>query len=224
MLQMSCPNCRGVINSLFLADVSTFECSECKEEIPVRDIFITTKYFTISRDDLNNRIFRFKRLLREVEEERVLMANSKEASTKSIASLEKFYTSLQELLVGARDNYRMEFHRDLYVELSVNDRKNKGKLLNLSTEGCSIELVEYTKIPRRNSKLELDFSFPESSESLYINAQVVWAKEQIDDDESKYAIIGVTFTDIDAATRSCIWNYILDNALVPFQSASRSSL
>ena len=221
MLQMSCPNCKGVISSQFLADVSTLECGQCKENIPVNDLFITTKYFTISREDFLNRIFRFQRLLREVEDERVFMANNPATSKKSKESLEQFYSSLQELLVGARDNYRMEVPCDLYVELNDNGKKSKGKLLNLSTEGGSIELVTFDKVPRRKSELIVEFTFPDTSDFLHTNAQVVWTKEQVDDNESQSAILGVTFVDIDESTRSRIWNYILNNALVPFQQTEK---
>lgn len=221
MLQMSCPNCKGVINSQFLADVSTLECDQCRENIPVKDVFITTKYFTISREDFLERIFRFQRLLREVEKERVAMANNPAVSIKSKDSLEQFYSSLQELLAGARDNYRLEVPCDLFVELNDHDSNYKGKLLNLSTEGGSIELVKFDNIPRRKAEVEIDFSFPDLSERLHTGARVVWTRENVEDDGSKYAVIGVTFTDLDNPTRSCIWNYILGNALTPFQQGSK---
>ena len=220
MLQMSCPNCNGVINSQFLAEVSTFECGQCNQDIAVKDIFITTKYFTISREDFLNRIFHFQRLLRDVEEERILLANNDEASNKSIESLEMFYASLQELLVGARDSYRMEVPGDILVGLNDLGKKSKGKLLNLSVEGGSIELVEFNKVPRRKSELKIDFSFPELSERLYTHAKVVWIKEHSDDSGSQCIVIGVTFTELDENTRMCIWHYILDNALVPFQQVA----
>jgi hypothetical protein len=221
MLQMDCPKCKGVTKSLFLADLSTVECHQCKEIIPVKDVFITTKHFTIHREDFVSRNFRFQKLLREVEKELHLMANNKEASTKSKESLNLFYSSLQELLVGARDSYRLELPCDLYVEVTEKDRNMKGRLVNLSTKGGSIEFVGLDKVPRKKSELRIDFSFPELSENLCIQARVVWTKEQMDSNGTLRAIAGITFTYIDENTRNCIWNYILDHAPVPLQQASK---
>lgn len=221
MLQMNCSNCKGVISSPFLADLSIVECGQCKENIPVKDVFITTEYFTVPRDDFANRTFRFQKLLRDVEKERLLMAESKEVSAEKLEKLDQFSSSLKELLVGARDSYRMEILCDLYVEVHDNHKKRKGRLVNLSTDGGSIEFEADDKIPRKRSELKLDFSFLELSENFHLDAKVVWTKEQINDNGPQNAIIGVAFLDIDQNTRSCIWNYILDNAVVPFQRVSK---
>jgi hypothetical protein len=217
---MNCPNCKGVIKSQFLADVSSIECGQCKQNLPVKDVFIATEYFTIHREDFLNRTFRFQKLLREVEKERTLMANNIEVSKTSLESLDHFYASLQELLAGARNSYRMEIPCDLYVEVISKNRKIKGKLMNLSTEGGSIELLEFDKIPRKKSDLEIKFSIPELSRTLFIHAKVVWTKEQITASGS-CAMIGVTFVNLEENTRNCIWNYILDNAPVPLQRVPR---
>lgn len=217
MLQMDCPNCKGVIKSHFLVDLSTIECDQCKQNVPVDNVFITTNYFTIHRDDLVNRTFRFQKLLREVEKELLLMAENKEVSIKSRESLDQFYSSLQELLDGARDSYRLELCCDLFVEIHDKDRIINGKLVNLSTKGGSIEFEAIDKVPRKRSELKIEFSFPGSSERLCINAKVVWTKEKKKDGGSHFAIIGVTFIDIDETTRSCIWNYLLDHTPAPVQ-------
>jgi hypothetical protein len=217
MLQMDCPNCKGVIKSHFLADVSSVECDHCHENITVKDVFITTKYFTIHRDDFLNRTFRFQKLLREVEKELLFMAKAEDVSTKSLESLKQFYASLQELLAGTRDSYRMELACDLYVEVDDQGRKCKGRLLNLSTTGGSIELLEFDKIPRKKSELKIQLTFPEFSEQLCIQARVVWTKEQIKETGTQCTIMGVTFVDLEETARSCIWNFILDNSPVKFK-------
>jgi len=217
MLQMDCPNCDGVIKSQFLADVSTIECGQCKKTIPVKDVFVTTKSFIMHREDFLNRTFRFQKLLREVEKELLLMTNNKEVSPKSLESLEKFYSSLQELLAGSRSSYRMEIKGDLYVEIKDGNRTCKGKLLNLSTAGASIELVEFDKRPRIKSEVDIVFPFPVFSDHLYTRAIIVWTKEQADSNSPHHALIGTTFTDMAENTQNCIWNYILDNAPVPLQ-------
>jgi PilZ domain len=221
MLQMHCPNCKVLIKSPFLAEVSTIECYQCKENIPVKDVYITTKNFTMHREDFLNRSFRFQKFLREVEKERFLMANSKSVSTKSLESIEQIYSSLQELLAGARNSYRMEITCDLLAEVDYDNKITKGRVLNLSTEGASIKLVAFDNTPKKKSELKVNFSIPEFSEKLCTHAKVVWTKEQIGDHKSESSIIGVTFIDIDEHTHSCIWNYIVNNTPAPFQRASR---
>lgn len=221
MLQMTCPNCKGVVKSDLLAEISTLECALCKEDIPVKDLFISTDCFIMRRDDFLNRTFRFQKLLREVEKERLLMANDQEAPAESLESLNQFCSSLQDLLAGARKSYRMEIPCELHVEVNDHSRKSEGKLVNLSTDGGSIEFLVSDKIPRKKSELEISFSIPESPEHLYTHAKVVWSKEQINDNGSQGAIIGVAFIAMDESTRNRIWNYILDNAPVPFQRVSR---
>jgi c-di-GMP-binding flagellar brake protein YcgR len=145
------------------------------------------------------------------------MTNNREASPKSLESLEQFYSSLQELLAGARNNYRMDVHSDLHVEIMDGNRKCKGRLLNLSTAGASIELVTFDKLPRIKSVVNMLFPFPELSEHLYVDARIVWTKDQTNNDRPHHAIIGVTFIGIDENAQNCIWNYILDNAPAPLQ-------
>lgn len=221
MLKMNCPNCNGVVNSPFLADVSIIECEQCKEDIPVKNVFITTPYFTINRTDFLNRTFRFQRLLGEVEKDLLLLAKDKTASLKSIENLEQFHTSLHQLLDGARDSYRIKMPRDLYVEVNDENGTLRGKLLNLSTEGCSIEFVMFNQVPRKKAELGIEFFFPELSEHLYTRAKVMWLNERVKDNGSQYAIIGVAFVDMDENTRRCLWNFIIENVASPFQWVSK---
>jgi hypothetical protein len=213
---MNCPNCQSLIKSQFLAEVSTIECGQCEKKVTVEDVFITSEHFTLPREDCLNRTFRFQKLLREVGKEMLLMANNSEVAAKSMESLDQFSSSLQELLVGARHSYRMEISSDLYVEVNHNDRKSKWKLVDLSTEGCSIELEVYDKFPRKKAEIKIGFSLPELSPQLHTNAKVVWTNEQTNDDGTKYVTIGVTFIDLDEDTHNHFWEYILDNAPAPF--------
>ena len=221
MLQMDCPNCSGVIKSQFLADLSMIECDQCKSTIPVKDVFVSTRSFVMHREDFLNRTFRFQKLLREVEKELLLMTNNKEVSPKSLQSLEQFYSSLQELLAGARNSYRMEITGDLHVELMDGKRACKGKLLNLSTAGASVELLAYDKPPRIKSEVDMVFPFPVFSEHLYTRARIVWTREQTDSKSPHHTVIGATFIAIDENAQNCIWNYILDNAPAPLQRLPR---
>jgi hypothetical protein len=216
MLQMNCPNCQGLIKSQFLAEVSTIECSQCEEKVTVENIFITSEHFTLPREHFLNRTFRFQKLLREIEKERLLMANNSEVASKSLANLDRFSSSLQELLVGSRNSYRMEISGALNVEVNHNGRKSMWKLVDLSTEGCSIKLEVSDKFPRKKAEIKIEFSLSELSPQLHTDARVVWTNEQTKDDRTKYVNIGVTFIDMDEDTHNYIWEYILDNAPIPF--------
>ena len=220
MLQMSCPHCKGVVRSRLLADVSTVECDQCKESIPVRDVFITTQYFTVNREEFLNQTFRFQRLLRDVEKDLISMADDKVASMRSIENLEQLHSSLHELLDGARDSCRMEIPRDLYVEVTALSKVFRGKLLNLSAEGCSIEFEMCDVLPRKKTEIIMEFFFSGLAELLKVNAEVMWTNEQLQDNGSRYATIGVAFIAMDEHTRKCIWDYINDNTPSTFQQIS----
>ncbi len=217
MLQMSHPKCKGVVNSHFLAEITTIECSQCRENIPVQDVYIATPYFTIDRDDFVNRTFRFQKLLRDVESERLLLAKDRTASAKSIECLEQFHASLHELLDGARDCYRVEIPSDIYVEVNASSRVIRGKLLNLSAEGCSIGFEKIETVPREKTELNIEFFFNGLAEILKVQAKVLWTRKQTEAEGFLSISIGVRFTDIDENTRSCIWNYIINNTPVPFK-------
>lgn len=215
MLQTQCPKCRGVIESPYLAELSSIECSQCKEEVAVTDIFVATKGFTMHRQDLLNRISRFQRLLREVEIERQQMAKEGTASAKSKQSIEQFYTTLQELLAGARNNFRLNMPYDLYLEMDFEDKRSKGKLINLSSEGASIEFEKLDKRPRNKSEIKLQLQLPKFTEPLSLLAKVVWVKDVTNDAASKYCNVGVKFLNLDEKICSGLWNFIVETASGP---------
>ena len=221
MLTMICSNCSETVSSELLVDVSTIECAQCKENLPVKDVIISTPHFTINREDFFNQAKRYKRLLEEVENEQILLADDKGVSIKRVKDLEQFHSSLCELLDGARDNYRIELPTNFYVEVSDQNSILRGKLLNLCAEGCSIELLMLDTLPRIHSVLRIEFFFPALTDIISTNAKVVWANEPSKKNGIKRAIIGISFLDMGEATRQCIWNYIIDNAPIPFQRVSR---
>jgi c-di-GMP-binding flagellar brake protein YcgR len=113
----------------------------------------------------------------------------------------------------------MEAYCNLFVEINDGNRKSRGRLVNLSTEGASIELLSFDKFPKKKSELDIFFSIPELSEMFYTQSKVVWTKESIKRNESQSTIIGVTFIDIDEHTKRFIWNYIIDNVPIPPRSS-----
>jgi predicted nucleic-acid-binding protein len=73
MLQTNCPKCKSVIESPYLNELSSIKCGQCQEVVTVENVFVATRGFAIHREDLNNRISRYEKLLREVEAERTMM-------------------------------------------------------------------------------------------------------------------------------------------------------
>jgi hypothetical protein len=111
MLQTNCPKCKGVIESPYLNELRSVKCAQCREVVTVEHVFVATKGFTIHREDLNNRISRYERLLREVETERTMMANDKTVAEKTSQSFDQFCLTLHELLEGARSHFRLKMTR-----------------------------------------------------------------------------------------------------------------
>lgn len=221
MLQMSCPQCKGLITSPFLAEVSSVECTHCREKVAVEEVYVATEHFTMHRGDFLNRIFRFQKLLGEVEKERNILANDETASKKSRESIDKFYASLQELLAGARDSYRMAVPEDMPVDVRHQNKVIKGSLINVSAEGASIEFAESQDVPRKKSEIEISLALPGCDDPLHIPTSVVWAREQKGGPSPHNATIGVTFKHMTDESRACLWNYILDNAPTSLQRSSR---
>jgi hypothetical protein len=210
MLQMNCPKCNGVIKSPFLAELSSIECSECNDNVPVKDVFVTTKSFTIHRDDLLNRIFRYQSLLKEVEKERSLLMDGKEISEATRKSIDQFSTILQELLVGARKNFRLDLPYELCVTIDTGNSTCNGKLVNLSSEGASIKFDNLDELPKARSSIKLSLQLPETDEVLSLTAKIAWNKKSAG---AGYEL-GVSFLKLDESTRSIIWNFIMATASV----------
>jgi len=210
MLQMNCPNCKGVISSPFLAEVASIECGHCKENVQVVDVFVKTKSFTIHRDDLIKRIVRYRNLLREVEKEQSMLENDSTVSDATKRSVSQFYVTLQELLAGARNNFRLAVPFDMPIEIASGAIGCVAKLTNLSSEGASISLLCADKLPRANAELLLKFSLPNNSEPMSVRGRVIWIRKQNKKDSCEIATIGVSFVGLEDEIRHRLWDFILD--------------
>ncbi|MBI3755744.1 MAG: hypothetical protein HY265_06260, partial [Deltaproteobacteria bacterium] len=67
MLTMECPNCKEVIRSHLLGEIKVVFCKHCKTNVPVQDVHISASVYTMRREDLLNRIYRYGKLLVEAE-------------------------------------------------------------------------------------------------------------------------------------------------------------
>ena len=214
MLQMHCQECREVIKSPYLAELSSIGCDHCKVDVAVKDVFVATEGFTMHRDDLLNRISRFQKLLGEVEKEMQVIEGSENVSKTTRSSINKFHTTLQELLIGARSNYRLEIPDGLPIEMYYNNDKRTARLVNLSTVGASLELDMSGNPPRHKAEIKLQLDLPYTAESLSTLAKIVWIRKVTKDEDSQRFQIGVKFMNSDEKIRDSLWNYIVASSPV----------
>ncbi|MBI3756302.1 MAG: hypothetical protein HY265_09095, partial [Deltaproteobacteria bacterium] len=144
---MECPRCKEVIYSNLLAELKVVFCKNCKINVPVQDVYITAKGYTILKDGLISRIYRYEKLLIEAEKEMEATTRSSYLSKESIESMGKFIAALRELLDGARNNFRVHIpHR--IVNYKFDNIVGEGRLVDLSIVGACIEPNDIKFIPR----------------------------------------------------------------------------
>jgi hypothetical protein len=212
MLQMRCTKCSGVISSPFLAELSSIQCGQCKETVDIKDVYVTTKGLTIYREDLSKQIYRFQKLLREVEKERSLLAKDDKKSVATQKGIDQLENIIKELLDGARQNFRLEIPYDSAIEIEFGSIGYRGKLINLSSEGASVSLENVVDLPSNRSDINLGILLPASSTPLSVKAKIVWSRKLTGE---KQFVFGVKFVEIDENARSAIWNFIVETASVP---------
>lgn len=210
MLQMNCPKCDGLIKTPFLIELLDIECPQCRENVKVDNVVVSTKNFSMQRNDLIKRISHYKRLLKEVEKEIEQGKKDQKTTENTRRSADNLRSSLKELLLAARDNYRLNIPYDLYVQIDFDGDKRLARLVNISSTGACIELIDRGQLPRNNSEIKLQLLLPGDSESLSFLARSVWSRDLAKDSTNKRVNVGIQFKDIDEQARECIWNFIVD--------------
>jgi hypothetical protein len=218
MLLINCPKCDVDIKSPFLAEIELIECWQCKEEVKVKDIFVSTKGFTMSRKDLIRRISHYKKLLEETENELKAVGKGGGTAIKSQKRDKSFHAILKDLMLGARDNFRLDMPYDLYIELECDDNKRLGRLINICAQGAAIEFVERDKLPQAESEIKLSLLLPESEEPLFLPAKIIWTGESRKDARSQYINIGVHYNNLDKKTHDFLWGFIVETTSPPHQT------
>jgi hypothetical protein len=180
--------------------------------VTVDDVTVATNGFTISHEDLQNRIARYELLLREVEAERTLMAQDNSASKEMHTSFDQFCSTLQELLKDARSHFRLKMSRDVYLQMDSGDNKCKVKLIDISTAGASIECEASDNLPRPKAMINLQIALPQLPEPVSVLGKVVWARKLTPEATSGSCRIGVKFANLDEQTLAGIWDFINEGA------------
>ena len=215
MLRMNCPKCDGIIKSPFLAELESVECCWCKENVTIQGVVVETKAFTMQRNDLLKRISHYKNLLREVEKEQKAAGSKRVVSKNPQKNVADLRSTLKELLLAARDNYRLDMPYALYIEMNCGDNQRLARLKNLSSKGACTEFKERGRLPRNKSEIVLQFLLPGFTEPLLLLATVVWIKNLTDDMNSQYVNVGLQFKGLEEKSRACIWDFIVETALAP---------
>ena len=213
MLQTNCPKCKGVIESPFLNELKSAKCDQCQKIVTVGDVFVATGGFTVHREDLRKRISRYERLLKEAEEERSIMASDDTVSSETNQSFDQFCLAIRELLVGARSHFRLKMTCDLYVQISADNHESKAKLIDISTEGASLEFEMFANLLRSKSSITLQITLPESQEPISALAKVAWVRRMTRESAGDHYRIGVKFVDLDEKARTRIWSFITDGSV-----------
>ena len=208
MLQMKCPECDGIISSPFLVEMGSITCNQCKENVTVKDVFVTTTSFTMHRDTLLNRVRHYRALLEEIERERILLGNSDVSSTVAQQSLDQNYAALRELLDASRGNYRLAISQDLSLDIEWEGKTSHWSLLNLSTKGAAIKPKRLLGCPQQGSEVKLRLALPDNAEPLSIAAKIAWIDKREKDEEQNNITMGVSFNNLNKKTSTHIWDYI----------------
>jgi Tfp pilus assembly protein PilZ len=215
MLQMKCPECAGIIRSQFLVEMGSVTCSHCKENVIVKDVFVTTEAFTMHRDTLISRIRHYRALLKEVERDNVSLGNSDVSSKAAQQSLNQSYIALRELLEASRGNYRLKISQDLPLNIEWEGNITNGSLLNLCTKGATIKPKRLHGFPQKGSEVKLRLSLPDNAEPLFMAAKIAWIEKSQNDEEHNNITMGVSFVNLNEKTTACIWDYILAHTRTP---------
>ncbi len=207
MLKMMCPACHEQIVSALLAEIDEIKCRNCNEAVPVRNILVSARGMTMNRDDLLKSFFRYKKLLAEVVDEREFMADDEQFMKTSKKSADQFIETLEELMAGARDNYRLQFSMSNPVRINYDNKVQSGWLVNISMVGACIETENSYFMPSVGSIVTLDFTMPGHSSRLTLNGMVAWIKQA----EKRTVVahdIGIKFVDLTEKDQTDLWHLI----------------
>jgi hypothetical protein len=207
LLKMMCPNCHELIVSSLLAEIDEISCQHCDQGVPVRNVLISARGMTINRDDLLKRFFRYKQLLMEIVEERESMDDGLEISESSRKSADQFIETLEELMAGARDHFRLNFSITVPVRLNIDGKLQSGWLVNLSMVGACIETENIFLVPPIGSIVSMEFSLPGHGSTVSMQCMIAWVRSAGKEAESIYDI-GVKFLEVEETVQQGLWHLI----------------
>lgn len=198
MLKMKCPACEVDIVSPFLAEINQIDCPHCYESVPVKEVVVFSNGFSYFRSQLTCQIYRYKELLHEAQNDYQQLVQNPRAHAKSKETSKRLVSTLEEIMAGTRNNYRVELSNKHLISYRCNDIVGAGGLLNLSANGACLQLDSNKFIPDKGQQISLILSFPGVPKAFTLNGKVAWqspSQRMVGQHE-----IGVIFQEVDKDT------------------------
>ena len=114
-----------------------------------------------------------------------------------------------------RDDFRLNLSDDLYVQVNFDHNKRFARLLNISSTGAAIEFLERGQVPEEQSDIKFQLLLPGYEESILLLARVVWSRKNACHAISQSITTGVQFLGIDEEIRTCLWDFIVAAETAP---------
>jgi len=109
-----------------------------------------------------------------------------------------------------RDDFRLNMSYDLYVQIDFDSHKRLARLSNISSIGAGIEFAGHGQLPENNSEIKLQLPMSGYAESLSLPGRVVWLWIPAKETISPTITMGVQFNDIDEEMRAYLWDFIVN--------------
>jgi hypothetical protein len=109
-----------------------------------------------------------------------------------------------------RDDFRLDMAYDLYVQTNFDEHKRLAKLLNISSIGAGIEFDGHGLFPENDSEIDLQVPLHGEAEPLSLLGRVIWSNIPSKDTIAPSITMGVQFEDIDEETRARLWDFIVN--------------
>jgi len=205
MLKICCSSCNKEIISPLLVEYKQTICPHCLKEIPVEDVIVYANGYSYFRSDLVKRISYYKSLLLETAKECDLLDRDPSVSPASKQSRMRFLATLEEMMAGARDRFRIMMPENCPVNYLNNQINGEGSLVNLSRGGACIAIQDSARLPMKSTPVVLCFTLPGDSKPLAIKGTISWSKSENAELSKQF---GVSFLPQEQEASDKIWNFI----------------
>ncbi len=206
MLKMNCPICQHEIVSPLLSECRHVVCPACKQEVRVKNIIVYSNGLSCHRDQLRTKLYHYKDLLAAAYRDKKQRQDTSDSHFQNNTRSEQFIVTLQELMAGARDNYRATVD-DYFVTYRSHHLKGFARLLNLSVAGACIQSTTDASLPCAiNQELILSLAVPGRPDALTITGRVSWSWPA--ESPLKKHRVGVQFVDLEQQAKTSLLNFI----------------
>jgi len=204
MLHMRCPECKKSIASVLLSELEEVICNHCQAIVPVNDLTVTANGFTYYCADLKKRLSHYKSLLKNFSIEQKQLEQDPQATKERKRNLEKSIEGLKAGMASARDNCRIHFDDELFLQYRFETQMEIGKLVNISMYGACIESMPSATAPHKDTPLTIMFSLPGKEHVFSIGGTIRWINN---------GLFGISFKSVNPEDGALLWQHIATLAL-----------